>query len=147
MPGLISLLLGVMFGVGLLLSGMTNPAKVQAFLDITGQWDFSLALVMGAAVAAAFIPFQWSKRQKKSLLGLPLNLPTSRQIDWKLLLGSALFGVGWGIAGICPGPAVVIVGAGEARIFWFFIPMLITIAGFQFWQSYSASSRHQTGDL
>lgn len=137
MSGLISLLLGVLFGIGLLLSGMTNPAKVQGFLDIAGNWDPSLALVMAGAIAAAFLPFQWAKRQQHCALGAPMQLPVKRQIDRPLVLGSALFGIGWGLSGICPGPAIVNAGAQVGQVFWFLVPMIFSMAAYQWWQTKS----------
>ncbi|MFW5385796.1 DUF6691 family protein [Yersinia sp. 2542 StPb PI] len=107
-----SLLAGLIFGLGLIVAGMANPAKVLGFLDISGLWDPSLALVMAAAVAIALLGFTWAKKRKVSLLGQPLQLPASNRIDWRLIGGSLLFGVGWGLAGICPGPALVLLGAG-----------------------------------
>ncbi|MGP2541757.1 DUF6691 family protein [Yersinia sp. 2541 StPb PI] len=107
-----SLLAGLIFGLGLIVAGMANPAKVLGFLDIRGLWDPSLALVMAAAVAIALLGFTWAKKRKVSLLGQPLQLPTSNRIDRRLIGGSLLFGVGWGLAGICPGPALVLLGAG-----------------------------------
>ncbi|MFA9209151.1 MAG: DUF6691 family protein, partial [Yersinia sp. (in: enterobacteria)] len=107
-----SLLAGLIFGLGLIVAGMANPAKVLGFLDIGGLWDPSLALVMAAAVAIATLGFTWAKKRKASLLGQPLQLPTSNRIDRRLIGGSLLFGAGWGLAGICPGPALVLLGAG-----------------------------------
>ncbi|CNI83134.1 DUF6691 family protein [Yersinia rohdei] len=109
---LFSLVAGLIFGLGLIVAGMANPAKVLGFLDISGYWDPSLALVMAAAVAVATLGFAWAKKRKTSLLGLPLQLPTSTKIDKRLIGGSLLFGIGWGLAGICPGPALVLLGAG-----------------------------------
>lgn len=109
---IIALVSGLIFGIGLLLSGMTNPGKVLGFLDIVGRWDASLIFVMVGAIGTAFIPFTLAKRRTQSLLGLPMQLPTSRVIDRRLVIGSALFGIGWGIAGICPGPALVLLGSG-----------------------------------
>ena len=107
-----ALLAGLIFGLGLIVAGMANPAKVLGFLDIGGLWDPSLALVMAAAVAIAILGFTWAKKRKVSLLGQPLQLPTSNCIDRRLIGGSLLFGAGWGLAGICPGPALVLLGAG-----------------------------------
>lgn len=108
---------GLLFGFGLLLAGMANPAKVQAFLDLAGAWDPSLMLVMGGAIAVAAPAFLWAKRHSRSLLGASLELPQARHIDHRLLIGGALFGAGWGIAGICPGPALVLLAQGQAVIF------------------------------
>lgn len=107
-----SLLAGLIFGLGLIVAGMANPAKVLGFLDIGGLWDPSLALVMAAAVAIATLGFAWAKKRKTSLLGQPLQLPTATRVDRRLMGGSMLFGIGWGLAGICPGPALVLLGTG-----------------------------------
>jgi uncharacterized protein len=115
---------GLIFGVGLLVSGMANPAKVLGFLDLAGSWDPSLALVMGGAVAVGLVAFATAGKRKVSLLGLPMGLPTRRDIDRPLVLGSLGFGVGWGLAGFCPGPAVVAFGAGEAKAAVFVLAMV-----------------------
>ncbi|MGI9141771.1 MAG: DUF6691 family protein [Fluviibacter sp.] len=94
------------------MSGMANPAKVIGFLDVAGPWDPSLGLVMGGGLVVGSIGFALLKKQPKTLTGEPLNLPTSRKIDLRLVLGSVLFGIGWGITGICPGPGLVLLGAG-----------------------------------
>ena len=124
MLALTSLLAGLVFGLGLILSGMTNPAKVLGFLDLFGQWDPSLALVMGGAVTVASIAFFLVRRRTVSLLGAPMKRPTSRQIDRPLVTGSVLFGVGWGLAGFCPGPALVALGMGEGKAVVFVLAML-----------------------
>lgn len=103
---------GLLLGLGLILSGMANPAKVIGFLDIAGPWDPSLGLVMGGGLVMGSIGFALLKKQPKTLLGEPLNLPASRKIDLRLVLGSVLFGIGWGMTGICPGPGLVLLGAG-----------------------------------
>ena len=113
MRGVFALLSGLLFGFGLLISGMANPAKVLGFLDLAGDWDPSLALVMAGAIAVAFLPMQWIQRRGITLRGEQAQLPTSRQIDRRLVIGSLLFGAGWGVAGFCPGPALV---AGSALI-------------------------------
>ncbi len=106
---LTSFVAGVLFGLGLLLAGMANPAKVLAFLDIGGAWDPSLALVMAGAIAVAVIPLNRARTHRQSLLGAPMQLPVKRELDARLIGGSLVFGVGWGMAGICPGPAIAIV--------------------------------------
>ncbi|GFM88273.1 membrane protein [Pseudomonas cichorii] len=108
MRKLTALIAGLLFGTGLLMAGMTDPAKVLGFLDIAGQWDPSLAFVMIGAIAVAFLPFRWAGKHRHSLLGAPMQLPASRTLDKRLIGGSLLFGVGWGIAGLCPGPAVAL---------------------------------------
>ncbi|MAB41499.1 MAG: hypothetical protein CMK77_04380 [Pseudomonadales bacterium] len=111
MRGVFALLSGLLFGFGLLISGMANPAKVLGFLDLAGAWDPSLALVMAGAIAVAFLPMQWVQRRGITLRGEQAQLPTSRQIDRRLVIGSLLFGAGWGVAGFCPGPALVAASA------------------------------------
>jgi len=115
---------GLIFGLGLLLAGMTNPAKVLAFLDLAGAWDPSLALVMAGAIAVAVIPLQWARKNRLSLLGARMQLPVKREMDARLIGGSLVFGVGWGIAGICPGPAVAILLTGHWKILIFILAML-----------------------
>ena len=125
-----ALLAGLIFGLGLMVAGMANPAKVLGFLDIGGLWDPSLALVMAAAVAIAILGFTWAKKRKVSLLGQPLQLPTSNRIDRRLIGGSLLFGAGWGLAGICPGPALVLLGAGMFKGVIFVAAMVAGMAIF-----------------
>jgi uncharacterized protein len=131
MTKLTALLAGLIFGLGLLLAGMANPAKVLAFLDLAGGWDPSLALVMAAAIAVAIAPFSWAKRQRLSLLGAPMQLPQKRELDRRLVLGSLLFGAGWGIAGICPGPALVLTLTGHWQAWLFVTAMLSGMAIFE----------------
>ena len=123
---------GLLFGTGLILAGMANPAKVQAFLDLAGAWDPSLALVMAGAIAVAFVPFRLARRMPRSLLGAPMGLPTAAKLDRRLVFGSLAFGIGWGLAGFCPGPALVALGAGEAKAVVFVIAMLAGMAIFEF---------------
>jgi uncharacterized membrane protein YedE/YeeE len=106
---------GLLFGVGLILAGMTDPGKVLGFLDVFGAWDPSLALVMGGAIAVGALGFALAKKRNTNFFGGALNWPSSDQIDTRLLLGAALFGVGWGLAGFCPGPALVSLGAGQTK--------------------------------
>lgn len=115
---------GLLFGLGLLLAGMANPEKVLAFLDLAGAWDPSLALVMVGAIAVAIGPLTWARRQSRSLLGNPMQLPVKRELDRRLIGGSLLFGVGWGVAGICPGPAVTILLTGHWQVIVFVLAML-----------------------
>ena len=128
-----ALLSGLIFGLGLLLSGMGNPAKVQNFLDFFGQWDPSLALVMGGAIAVGLIAFTWAKRQKTALLGEPMQLPTSTTIDRKLLTGSGLFGIGWGLAGFCPGPALMNLATLTPQVWLFVAAMLVGMWAQHLW--------------
>ncbi|WP_298283240.1 DUF6691 family protein [Acidocella sp.] len=103
---------GLLFGAGLLVSGMTDPSRVKAFLDVSGAWNPALALVMGGAVVVALPAFAYGKRLPRALLADEISLPTRTQIDARLLGGAAIFGVGWGLGGICPGPGLVMAGAG-----------------------------------
>ncbi len=98
---------GLIFGLGLILSGMTDPSKVIGFLDIGGNWNPALMFVMVGAIAISFFGFQYLKKQRTTLLGKSFKLPSNQTIDWPLCLGAALFGIGWGLAGLCPGPAIV----------------------------------------
>lgn len=125
MAALFALIAGLVFGLGLILSGMGDPAKVQNFLDVLGAWDPSLALVMGGAIAVGLVAFTWAKKRKTSLLGEAMQLPTSTTIDAKLLTGAAMFGVGWGLAGFCPGPAVMNLVSGHAEVLLFVAAMLV----------------------
>lgn len=127
MTKLTAFLGGLIFGIGLLLAGMANPAKVLGFLDLAGAWDPSLGLVMAGAVAVAAWPFRWSGKHRQSLLGAPMQLPLKRELDARLMGGSLLFGVGWGIAGICPGPAVAILLTGHWQVIVFVLAMLAGI--------------------
>ncbi|UTW06129.1 DUF6691 family protein [Pseudomonas benzenivorans] len=130
MRKLTALLAGLLFGFGLLLSGMANPAKVLAFLDLAGAWDPSLALVMAGAIGVAYPAFSWARGHRESLLGAAMQLPGKRELDRQLIGGSLLFGVGWGIAGICPGPALVGLAAGYWQMALFVFAMLVGMALF-----------------
>jgi hypothetical protein len=131
MATLTSLLAGLVFGLGLLVSGMAQPAKVLAFLDIAGHWDPSLALVMLGAVGVGAPAFALAGRRRASVLGLAMALPQARRIDMRLIAGSAVFGVGWGLAGFCPGPAIVAVGLGWPHALVFVAAMLAGMAIFE----------------
>lgn len=131
---IISLFCGLIFGLGLLISGMANPQKILGFLDITGLWDPSLILVMAGAILAALLPFQWAKNQSRSLLGQTMQLPDKTQIDRPLIVGSLLFGIGWGLAGICPGPAIVLLGLKQINAIYFVLAMLAGMWIFQILQ-------------
>ena len=128
MSYLIALLSGLIFGLGLILSGMTNPAKVKGFLDLFGQWDPSLALVMGGAIAVGVLAFARAKRQTVAWTGGPMEMPTSTVVDRRLVVGGLLFGAGWGIAGYCPGPAIVSASGGSMAAVAFVIAMLVGMA-------------------
>lgn len=122
MNRMMEFLIGLLFGVGLLLSGMTDPGKVRGFLDLAGEWDPSLGFVMAGAIGVGVFGFAVARRRSTSVLGGAMRLPNCDVIDARLLVGSAVFGVGWGLAGFCPGPAVVVTGAG----YW--QPLLFTVA-------------------
>lgn len=115
---------GLLFGMGILVSGMANPAKVLGFLDIAGQWDPSLALVMVGAIGAALLPMTWARRHATALLGGKIQLPARRDIDRRLVGGSLVFGIGWGLAGVCPGPGLVLLAGGYWQAWLFVIAML-----------------------
>ncbi|HUG22742.1 YeeE/YedE family protein [Piscinibacter sp.] len=119
---------GLLFGCGLLLSGMADPAKMLAFFDLTHAWDPSLAFGMAAAIAVSTGAFEWARRRTHSLLGVLLALPTARRVDFRLVRGSLVFGVGWGLGGICPGPGIVLLGGGHAEGLVFVAAMLAGIA-------------------
>lgn len=110
---------GIVFGLGLILSGMADPVKVKAFLDLAGAWDPSLALVMAGAIGAGFFAFRRARTMQRSWTGARMEIPTATAIDTRLVGGGVLFGIGWGIGGFCPGPAIVALGSGmtEAAIF------------------------------
>jgi uncharacterized membrane protein YedE/YeeE len=131
MYALTSLLSGLVFGLGLIVSGMVNPAKVLGFLDMAGRWDPSLALVMGGAVSVGVIAFYAAGRRARSVLGAPMPDPARRKFDRRSLLGSLAFGVGWGMAGFCPGPALVALGTGRTKAFVFVAAMLAGMALFE----------------
>ncbi|WP_018266073.1 MULTISPECIES: DUF6691 family protein [Methylosinus] len=120
--------IGLLFGLGLCVSGMILPSKVKGFLDIAGAWDPSLAFVMGGAIAVGLIAFRFARTRSRALLGEEMRLPTSKAIDAPLLLGSAIFGVGWGLGGVCPGPAIVDLAFLDPQIILFVIAMLVGMA-------------------
>jgi uncharacterized membrane protein YedE/YeeE len=132
MDALVSLVVGALFGLGLVVSDMIDPAKVLGFLDIAGDWDPSLALVMGGAVAIGAIGFAVAQRRSRSLLGAPMRLPATRRIEPRLVLGSAMFGAGWGLVGFCPGPALAAVGAGEPKALLFLLALLAGMGVYEF---------------
>jgi uncharacterized protein len=117
--------IGILFGWGLIISGMSNPQKILSFLDITGQWDPSLLFVMGGAVMVGLAGFYLAGKRSEAFFGGALHIPTRRDISKPLVIGSFIFGAGWGIAGFCPGPALVALGAGHIKAFVFVIAMLV----------------------
>jgi len=122
---LMALVSGLVFGLGLILSGMTNPAKVKGFLDLFGPWDPSLALVMAGAIVVGMVAFAAARRRTRAWSGDAMEIPTSTRIDARLIVGGVLFGIGWGIAGFCPGPALVALGSGLGAAWIFVIAMLV----------------------
>lgn len=126
-----ALLAGLLFGAGLIVSGMANPAKVLGFLDVFGAWDPSLALVMAAAVGVGLVGFGVSSRRARSVIGLPMRMPPKHLIDKPLVAGAVVFGAGWGLVGLCPGPALVALGAGSTKALLFTASMLGGMALFE----------------
>lgn len=124
---LMALLAGILFGLGISMSGMSNPAKVVNFFDIFGTWDPSLVFVMGGAVVVAFVGYRLVFRMPKPLMESTFHVPTNRMIDRKLLAGSAIFGIGWGIAGFCPGGALPVIGTFNADVLIFMSALLVGV--------------------
>ena len=135
-----SLLAGLVFGLGLIVSGMADPAKVLGFLDLGGAWDPSLAFVMASAIAVSALAFAVARKRTVSFLGAAMKLPTSRDIDGRLVIGSVVFGIGWGVAGFCPGPGLVALGMGEVKALIFVVAMLVGMGAFELLER-----RRQTG--
>lgn len=134
MQPLVSLVAGVVFGLGLAVAEMTNPLKVLDFLDLAGNWDPSLAFVMGGAVLVTLVAFRFVLRRPVPLYGERFHLPTLTQLDRKLLGGAALFGIGWGLAGYCPGPALATILSGNSET-WLFVPAMLVGGALQRWQN------------
>ena len=130
MQRVIEFVLGLTFGLGLLISGMTDPGKVQGFLDLAGAWDPSLAFVMGGGVMVGLVGFGLAKRKTISFSGAPFHWPEMTPIDRPLVLGSLMFGMGWGLAGFCPGPALVAMASGNDKALVFVLAMLVGMALF-----------------
>ena len=131
MATLFAFVAGLVFGLGLIVAGMVNPAKIIGFLDIAGTWDPSLALVMVGAIAVGLVAFALARRRTMSALGLPMQLPSQRTVDARLIGGSLVFGIGWGLAGFCPGPALVALGAGKLKAVAFVAAMLAGMLVFE----------------
>ncbi|MCU4492352.1 YeeE/YedE family protein [Acinetobacter guillouiae] len=127
MKNIFAFIFGGLFSVGLMLSGMSNPAKVIGFLDIFGQWDPSLAFVMIGAILVAFIPFQKAIRKPVTVFNEVIELPKNTQLDTKLVAGAFIFGIGWGIAGICPAPSFTLIGLGHYQALYFIVAMLFGV--------------------
>lgn len=132
---------GLLFGIGLMLSGMTDPGKVIGFLDFFGTWDPSLALVMGGAIMVGFFAFAVAKKRTTTFLGGVMRFPTTMDIDKKLVLGSLMFGTGWGLAGFCPGPALVSMADGQPKALLFVVAMLVGMVGFELMDRFVHSPR------
>lgn len=131
LKNIIGLLAGLLFGFGLLVSGMTDPEKVQGFLDVFGAWDISLALVMGGGLVVAFFGVLLAKRQENSWIGTPIDMPSKTVITKQLIIGAMLFGIGWGLVGICPGPGIVLLGTGQWQAYVFIPAMIIGMLVYQ----------------
>ena len=131
MLNLIAGLSGLIFGFGLILSGMANPAVVLSFFDVAGTWNASLLWVMVGAIAVGSIVFRVAGKRRQCYLGSSITLPVAKVIDKRLLIGSFIFGIGWGLAGICPGPALVLVGSGNTEVFTFIVTMLFGMGLFE----------------
>jgi uncharacterized membrane protein YedE/YeeE len=134
---------GLVFGIGLIAGGMTNPAKVQGFLDLAGRWDPSLAFVMGGAVLVGLVAFRFAGRRERSLLGTAMQLPKARDIDRRLVLGGLTFGVGWGLAGYCPGPALASLALGGKPVI-FAVAMVAGMVLFELLERLPRASRRRT---
>ena len=132
MPLVTSFVVGLVFGFGLIVSGMANPGKVLGFLDLAGAWDPSLMFVMAGAIAVGIVGFAISRRRTVSYLGLDMKMPTNVRIDRRLVAGSLVFGIGWGIAGFCPGPALVALGMANTKAMVFVTAMLLGMGVFEF---------------
>jgi uncharacterized membrane protein YedE/YeeE len=133
---------GVIFGLGLIVSGMADPAKVLGFLDLAGAWDPSLAFVMAGAISVAAVAFGVARERTVSFLGVEMNLPKTRRIDRRLVAGSLMFGIGWGVAGFCPGPGLVALGMGEIKALAFVVAML---AGMGLYEVLERRKQRQAG--
>lgn len=124
LPAISSFAMGILFGLGLSISEMTDPARVIGFLDVGGRWDPTLMYVMGGALAVTLPLFPWIQKRQKTLFGEALQLPSQTRIDAKLIIGAALFGVGWGLAGLCPGPALANLVSASPGIVLFVLAMI-----------------------
>jgi uncharacterized membrane protein YedE/YeeE len=128
---IMALAVGLVFGIGLIVSGMTDPSKVIAFLDLAGRWDPSLGFVMGGAILVGLVAFRLAARRDRSLLGDVMRLPTATHIDRRLVLGGLAFGAGWGLAGYCPGPVLASLATGGSKPLLFAVAMVVGMAMFE----------------
>ena len=128
---ILALLVGLVFGIGLIVSGMTDPSKVIGFLDLAGRWDPSLGFVMGGAILVGLVAFRFAAGRDRSLLGDAMRLPTATHIDRRLVLGGLAFGAGWGLAGYCPGPALASLASGGSKPLIFSVAMIVGMAIFE----------------
>ena len=128
---IVSFIAGCLFGAGLLISEMTNPSKVIGFLDIFGVWDPSLAFVMASALVVTFIGYRVVLKKESPAFETEFRLPKSRQLDWRLISGAALFGIGWGLSGLCPGPAISLSTFGGENVLYFLAGMVGSVVAFQ----------------
>ena len=144
MQALMALLSGLAFGLGLIISGMTDPSKVIGFLDLAGKWDPSLALVMGGAILVGLVAFRIGAARPRALLGGPMRLPAASPVDWRLILGGLAFGTGWGLAGYCPGPALASLATGGSKPWVFTVAMLVGMSIFEFQDRLFRSSAKKT---
>jgi uncharacterized membrane protein YedE/YeeE len=139
-----ALIVGLIFGIGLIVSGMTSPAKVQGFLDLAGNWDPSLAFVMGGAILVGLVAFRFAGKRERSLLGEAMRLPTATAIDRRLVLGGLAFGAGWGLGGFCPGPALATLATGSPKALIFTGAMLVGMLVFEFLERRVGASKART---
>jgi uncharacterized membrane protein YedE/YeeE len=136
-----SLLAGLLFGIGLIFSGMTNPEKVIGFLDVTGKWDPSLLFVMLGAISISFFAFRLASKKSTSIFGQPMNIPTKKEIDLRLIVGSIIFGIGWGLAGYCPGPGITAIATSNLKPITFVIAMLFGMLVYELTQKIQNSNK------
>ena len=138
---LMALVVGLVFGIGLIISGMTDPSKVIGFLDLAGRWDPSLGFVMGGAILVGLVAFRFAAGREKSLLGDAMRLPTATHIDRRLVLGGFAFGIGWGLAGYCPGPAFASLASGGSKPLIFVAAMIVGMVIFELLERLPARSK------
>ncbi|MCS0580447.1 YeeE/YedE family protein [Massilia pinisoli] len=137
-------IVGLLFGIGLIVAGMTDPAKVQGFLDLAGNWDPSLAFVMGGAILVGLVAFRIAGKRERALLGDAMRLPTATQVDRRLVLGGLAFGAGWGLAGFCPGPALASLATGGSKVLIFTGAMVAGMVVFEWLERGRTALRRRT---